>query len=131
VEVECEPIVEYLIRKGVNVNTGQVRPGLTALQLAASNASISIFSLLLSAGAAINAVGDYGTALHLAAAQGHLEVVSTLLSAGADIDLMARHSTRRSGTPLHAAAFEGRRDVVELLIAKGADVKVLGSMQQH
>ncbi len=82
-------IVNLLLVKDVyekiNDHKYRAKYGLTFLHLAAGNGRADIATLLITAGANINAQDTYGnTALHSAARFGHVEAVKTLLLAGAD-----------------------------------------------
>ena len=99
--------------------------GLTPLHGAArartsfQQGSAVVASLLIAAGADINATTSYGwTPLHSAAGWGNVPVVSVLIAAGADVNATTGYGT----TPLHRAARGGKIPVVPLLITAGADV---------
>jgi len=99
-----------------------------ALRQAASSGDLETVNNALSAGANVNAQGDFGdTALNLAAENGHLEVVARLLEAGADIENLGGAAK----TPLMNATFAGHIRVVELLLQKGARINhdLLSSLQ--
>jgi ankyrin repeat protein len=73
---------------------------------------------LISAGASVNAKGEYGrTALMTAADEGYVECLNALIAAGADLNAKGL-----SGTALINAARSGRLVCLESLIAAGADV---------
>src|SRR5690242_878150 len=89
------------------------------LYMAASDGHGEAVTLLLQAGADVNArSGQNASALYAAASNGHKEVVKLLLKAGADVDAHSGQST----SALYAAASNGHADVVSLLIYHGADV---------
>ena len=86
---------------------------------AAKEGRAIIISILVTAGANINAVADDRTALQAGAGGGHLEVVERLLAARAQVNAAAGRSGR---TALQAAAEGGHLEVVERLLAATADV---------
>jgi len=68
--------------------------GLTPLHTAAGRGHKEIVELLITAGADVNAKGDYGwTPLHKAAAafEDHKEVVELLIAKGADVNAKDMH----------------------------------------
>lgn len=97
--------------------------GLPFIHLAATNGSVETTTLLLEAGADIEAsTNDGTTALIIAAREGHDGLVEALLEAGAD------PHTRRSGFPttaLHAAAQTGTIVSIDLLVSAGVGVDEL------
>jgi ankyrin repeat protein len=95
-----------------------------ALEASAATGRIETVSMLLAAGANVNAPAagrDGQTALQAAAEGGHLDVVERLLAAKADVNAPA---TEYNGgqTALQAAAGGGHLSVVERLLAAKADV---------
>ena len=114
-----------LLARGVDVNTGiRIRGAccVTALHVAAARNRLDITTLLIEAGANVDAriPGDGSTPLHWAAAERALETTGALLAAGADVE--AADSNRQ--TPLHMAAnrmFAGD-GVAQLLTGRGANV---------
>lgn len=98
-----------------------------ALRRAAAAGAPEIITVLLAAGAEVNARESYGIApLYLAARSGDVEAVTILLAAGADVH---DRSAREAGgdTPLHNAAESGRPAVVKALLAAGANPAVENS----
>ncbi|KAH6970509.1 ankyrin repeat-containing domain protein [Ilyonectria sp. MPI-CAGE-AT-0026] len=95
----------------------------TPLWYAAQNGHEAVVTLLVAAGADVNAAdaAGYGgrTALEAAAEGGHLEIVGKLLAAGADVNAAAGDYGQ---TALQAAAEGGHLEIVEKLLAAGADV---------
>ncbi|MEZ4416577.1 MAG: ankyrin repeat domain-containing protein [Gemmatimonadota bacterium] len=111
--------VRALLREGADVNAAQ-GDGMTALHWSALSGRAELVSMLLYAGAEVEAatrLGSY-TALHLAAQKGLAEVVGVLLDAGADPDAL----TTTGVTPLHFAAESGDVTTLQALVAAGADV---------
>ena len=90
----------------------------TPLHVASHEGLAHAVSVLLTAGAEVNAKGGrHGTALQAAAAEGHEEVVQMLLEAGAEVNAEGG----RHGTALQAAAWRGHKEVVQLLLEAGAE----------
>ena len=91
----------------------------TPLHYAANGGHAAIASVLIAAGADVNAKNDdEDTPLRWAAGADYVTVVVLLLAAGADVD--GRNDDDE--TPLHWAARNGRAAAVDALIAGGADV---------
>jgi ankyrin repeat protein len=88
--------------------------GVTPLMAACSQGHEAIASLLLAAGAEVNAKDplDHSTALFNAAENGSADLVSILLLAGAHVDLF----TSNLFTPLIVASAHGHLEVVRLLV---------------
>ena len=114
--------VRLLLSGGADVNAAHA-DGMTALHWAAENAHTEMSSLLVTAGANLEAVTRIGgyTPLHLATRKGSRGVASSLLEAGAD----PRAETETGKvTPLHFAASAGEVGLTSSLIAHGVDVDV-------
>ena len=91
----------------------------TPLHYAANGGHAAIASVLIAAGADVNAKNDDDdTPLRWAAGADYVTVVVLLLAAGADVD----GRNEDDETPLHWAARNGRAAAVDALIAGGADV---------
>lgn len=92
----------------------------TPLHFAAAHGHVDVCSVLVSAGAGVNAADEDGeTPLHYASQLDHGAVVGFLLERGADIE--ARNAYGR--TPLLLVAREsGKVDMARLLLERGADV---------
>lgn len=90
----------------------------TPLHVAVTNNHAATASVLLDAGANIEAVANDGLqAIHLAAMRGYANVTKALLQRGANV-----HATEaNNATALHAAAFYGHAEVVRMLLEGGAD----------
>lgn len=106
-------LAKRLLDHGADPNT----PGWTALHYAAFENRPQIASLLLAAGARINAVAPNGsTALMLAAKRGHLEMVRLLVGAGAELNEIDQDE----GTALDMARKANHAQIVEFLQRAGA-----------
>jgi ankyrin repeat protein len=81
------------------------------LYRAAWRGHVGVVSLLLRAGAAVDARRSGSTALQEACYRGHAGVVRLLLEAGADVDANAGEF----GTPMQVAVKFGRNDVIRVL----------------
>jgi hypothetical protein len=91
----------------------------TPLFIAALEGYVKIVSLLILAGADMNAKGTTGCCpLHIASRTGHIGVVRALLEGRANVNSLSQYRT----TPLHEAAKSGQSQVALLLIERGADV---------
>src|SRR5258706_11488797 len=106
--------------KTADANTKDKR-GSTPLMVAAAYGSIDAMTILVAAGADINAKNDFGvTALHWCA--GDLAKVRLLVEKGADVNVRSKMGR----TPLLiAAAHDGGAPIVDFLLAKGAKVSVV------
>ena len=112
-------VVRRLLAAGANVKAAN-RYGVTALQLAATNADAAMVDVLLKAGADPNAVLPEGeTVLMTAVRAGVPAVVGRLLEAGAKAD--SRESFYGE-TALHWAAADDHADVVRMLVKAGSPV---------
>jgi ankyrin repeat protein len=101
-----------LIAKGAEVNQSQ-GDGMTALHWAAMRNDVEAASLLIEAGAPLDAVTRLGehTPLHVASQSGSAAVVRALLESGRAV-VDARTAT--GATPLHLASGAGHAEVAEL-----------------
>ncbi|SMR60828.1 unnamed protein product [Zymoseptoria tritici ST99CH_1E4] len=111
-------LIRLVLDAGAEVNPPGPERG-NALMLASRYGSVETVSLLLQAGADVNAKshGDYSNALEAASAEGHEEVVQMLIDAGAEI------SARSNG--LQGASYGGHERIVKILLEAGADVNTL------
>ena len=114
-------VTELFLELGLEVNaraTGENVLGATPLHAAAGKDNTAAASLLIKAGAAINAkeqVNSY-TPLHVAALNGQLPMAEMLIAAGADVN--AR--TPEDKTPLSLAVSKAYLEMVDLLKKNGA-----------
>ncbi|KAF8817315.1 ankyrin, partial [Phlegmacium glaucopus] len=142
-----QPLLDYLLEKGVNVNAKEGRLG-SALQAASSGGHEAIVKLLLEKGADVNAQGGLGSALLAASFGGHEVIVKLLLEKGANVntqgelgsalhagfdvttELLERgvyvNAEGYCGEPLQAASSGGHEAIVKLLFEKGANVNAQG-----
>jgi ankyrin repeat protein len=94
----------------------------TPLIGAAQKGHLQAVEALLSLGADINSVNDFGqTPLHRAVLASKSDVALRLIEAGADVSLM----TSSNMTPLHLAAQTGDVKVAEALIRRGANINAV------
>jgi hypothetical protein len=94
----------------------------TPLYVASHEGLANTINALLTAGADVNAEGEYGTSLYAAAEKGHTETAQVLVEAGADVNAKGV----RCGTALYAAVMRGHTKVVQVLVEAGADVNAEG-----
>lgn len=112
--------VRLLLKQGMDANAAQP-DGMTALHWAAARGDARLASMLIFAGARVEAVtrnGNY-TPLHIATKGGKSAVVKALLDAGANPNSA---TTSGGATALHFAAEQGNVEAIGALIAKGAKV---------
>ncbi|BGO94078.1 hypothetical protein NBRC10512_003711 [Rhodotorula toruloides] len=101
-------------KRRTKVLENQDEVGNTALMSAAAIGNLEILTLLIGAGADVNAVNNKEqTALHYAASKGHVNIGRLLISKGADIN--ARD--RANQLPLHRAASTGSVPFIHLILA--------------
>lgn len=122
VEVDNEPAVTFLLKKGAHATSGPLAPR------AAFNRNRSMLEKLIAAGADINAKDENGlSALYFGAHDARPEIVRLLLFAGADPNIQAIVGD----TPMHVILAEPeyttgdlinrKREILSLLLQKGAD----------
>lgn len=97
IDAEDQHIVEYILRKGTDVNRIYTEDGYTALCAACQRGNLSIATKLLEHGADVNGAGDCGGdyilyPLFSAVGSGNPEVVKLLLEHGADINAVNKQS---------------------------------------
>jgi ankyrin repeat protein len=114
-----------LLAMGANVNEvggdmyGKAEHRMLPLHAAAKRGDASMCTLLLEAGADVDAAdGEGQTALHAAAAGGFGQACAVLVVAGADVAKPDRLLKR----PLHHAAIKGSVQVCEALLSAGASL---------
>ena len=91
----------------------------TPLQIAASLGNLRMTSILITAGARVNARGKAGrTALHFAVVGSHLDVTRFLIEKGADVNARDADGT----SPLDDAVWRGYLDATAILLANGAQL---------
>jgi ankyrin repeat protein len=115
---------QFLIDRGVDINTRTVGNGDTAVHFAALGGHASLVKYLLEAGAHADVVNNAGdTPLLWAARGGHAGAVRELLRTG-EVDVNFRDRLRRA--PLIWAAARGFDNVVkELLLREDIDVNIM------
>jgi ankyrin repeat protein len=126
-DFENSRTVQLLIRFGASPDATGSEYG-TALTAAAYDGSLNIVTMLVDAGANINAPD--GWALQAAASEGHLDIVEYLLSKGANVNATTTHEDMPECTALQAAVEYGYGDIVELLLEHGANPD-LGGGELH
>jgi ankyrin len=115
---QIDTIRQY-IEKGVDINQA-FEQGITPLHVAVINNQEAIVTLLINAGAQIQAADETtgATPLHLAAAYGRENIMKLLLNKGADKDCAMKFGL----TPLLLAAQFGQSQVVQVLIEKKTNI---------
>ena len=112
--------VQLFLMAGMDPGTREDNNDSTALMLAAGQGHSNIVSILVDAGANVNALSKSGdTALCLAAFPGDMGTIEILLDSGAKID--GPKNPLLNCSPLVTVARQGRTDVVISLLERGAD----------
>ena len=116
--------VRRLLREGGDVNAAQ-SDGMTALHWAATQGDAELATVLLYAGANVQATTRLGghTPLHLASQAGHTAAIETLVNGGASVSA----TTTSGATPLMHAAAAGHVNAVWGLLEHGADLNATES----
>ncbi|PNP51618.1 hypothetical protein THARTR1_07735 [Trichoderma harzianum] len=132
--------IRLLIDHGadVNIQGGEYGTALHALAGSREPETGQLIKLLLSNGAKVNQLSDWGTALHVACHEGMIETVHLLLDHDADVNAVGG----KFGTPLQAAltsigggwgteealAYERELilEILELLLERGAEINQKG-----
>lgn len=116
-------MVEFLIEKGINVNSKN-ESGKTALMLAAFSGKINVVKVLVNNGAKYDVIDNLGqTVLHYAVDGGNLDSIQFLLLEGVEVD---KCDTASSWSPLlRTAAVGGNKDVAEILLKYKANPNLL------
>jgi uncharacterized protein len=111
--------VKAIIKQRPKILFETNKNGFTILHLAATEDEIEIQTILIQAGANVNAKNKYGaTPLHMAS---HPEFAELLLRNCADVNSLAADAD----TPLHSIAVErDKNDVFEVLLKFGANQKL-------
>jgi len=91
----------------------------TPLYFAAQAGNLDIAAVLITHGADVNALSQWGTPLHIAARRGHSSIARLLLENGANPNAIGGDYDH---TPMHEAAYRGAVEVGELLIEHGGDI---------
>ena len=108
---------------GAGVDAREGWRGQTALMWAAAENHAGVVTLLVAAGADVNARSDEGfTPLAFGVRAGHGETAGALLDAGADVNLALPDGS----SPLHLAVINARYDLALRLLERGADAAASG-----
>lgn len=111
-------LVRLLLKKGARV--GMKSPGgdMYPLHQASVTGQTAICSVLLDAGAQVDAVDkEKNTPLHYAATIGKVDTIKLLIKEGANVDA----KQEKGMTPLHWACHKGHDAAVKILLDAGAD----------
>lgn len=113
-------MIQHLKKLGANID-GQNKEGKSPLFRAAQSGHAEAVSLLIRAGANINAKNTKNeiTAVMAATLGCREEVVKTLINAGADVNIQRKDP---ADTPLHVALWLGNEKIVKMLLEAGANV---------
>lgn len=112
------PIVEYLIKKGANVNARATDTKETPLMNAVTRGHTEVIKALLAAKADVTLRNSFDfNPFTSAVAAGNQEIATLLLDAGAKVGEGAS-----ALTPLAFAVSSGNLEMIRFLVARGADV---------
>ncbi len=115
-----QPVVEYLLTKGVSINEKYGSNGFTALYASCSIGSLNIAKVLVDAGANVNLKITEGfSPLYVAVLQKHQPVVEYLLTKGASVN---EYNGSNGLTALYEACINGSLDIAKVLVDAGADI---------
>lgn len=113
--------IREMLRDGIDVDVRD-QESWTALMFAALNGHLEVATILIQAGANVNARSFGGftgtTPLMVASSQGHLDLVRLLIDRGADVKPIGP----LGGTAVAFAAFQGHLQIVRMLVDHGADI---------
>nr|XP_034184113.1 uncharacterized protein LOC117606144 isoform X1 [Osmia lignaria] len=116
-----QEIVDFLLKKGANVNARNDRGGIP-LHTAALNGHLEVVNTLILNGADVNARVLHGcTSLHYAIENGHEKIANILLEHGANANVSDK---TYNNTPLHYAAMNGHERIVEALLENNANTNI-------
>ena len=120
--IESPEIINFLIKKGVNINiNAKNKSGATALHYASSMGGLDTIKLLFERNANINAKDNNGdTPIHYATKAGQIESFKILIEKGADVN--AKDSN--GNTPLVQALAANKLGFAEELIVQDADFNI-------
>lgn len=121
-------MIKELIRSGHNVNARHHKNYMTPLMYACGKGSSKTVSLLLEAGADVNAVrskrSNPETAIHRA--HSHADITALLINAKANVNAKDNYGN----TPLYVPVSKNNIKTVKLLIDAGVDVNSLNKYQE-
>lgn len=116
--IDVAPCWPFCYSAGLSADDCLVVLPRTSLQHAVEKESMELVTLLINAGADVNApaaMNSGATALQIASIQGSVPMIEYLISQGANP--FASGAVRHGRTALQGAAEHGRKDAVELLLA--------------
>ena len=124
--MDDQPLLEWFLARGVNINARSDRWNSTALDLAAGAKPLSVVKMLIQHGASTAKANP----LHAAASSesDRRDVMAYFLDMGIDINGVSSFGRRMNkragdedGTPLHAAIRGGTVENINFLLDRGAD----------
>ncbi|KAJ3110367.1 hypothetical protein HDU96_006659 [Phlyctochytrium bullatum] len=118
-------IVRHLLAVGADPNA--LHNHNTALHITARQGASRVMTLLIEAGADVNAAGrDRRKPIHVACRMGYVHLVNRLLEAGADVAAV----DERGWTPLHDATRGMSDETIKLVLGAGAPVNAADTRGQ-